>query len=132
MQQADRGLKELLFGEGCAPGGPAKASRFAAKLNTLLPMISAIVDRAKATGQLRADVDPTDLAVIQFMLHGVGTLTAPVEPQLWRRQLAILLDGLRADRKEVTPLPVMPLSFDQLQTVCMPPTTQVHAHHHRH
>jgi AcrR family transcriptional regulator len=130
MQQADRGLKELLFGEGCAPGGPAKASRFAAKLNTLLPMISAIVDRAKATGQLRADVDPTDLAVIQFMLHGVGTLTAPVEPHLWRRQLAILLDGLRADRKEVTPLPVMPLSFDQLQTVCMPPTTQIHAHHH--
>ena len=131
MQQADRGLKELLFGEGCSPGGPAKTSRFAAKLNTLIPMISALVDRAKATGQLRADVSPTDLAVIQHMLHAVGTFAASVEPQLWRRQLTILLDGLRAERQGVSPLPLVPLSGDQLQSLCMPPTTQIHAHHHR-
>ena len=131
MQQADRGLKELLFGERCAAG--ATGTRFAAKLDRLMPTIAGIVDRAKAAGQLRMDVGVTDLAVIQFMLHGVGTFAAAVEPQLWRRQLTLLLDGLRVERTGITPLPLEPLTVDQLETICMPgpPTTTVHAHHHR-
>jgi AcrR family transcriptional regulator len=130
MQQADRGLKEMLFGERCATRANASGSRFATKLDSLLPVIAEIVDRAKASGQLRLDVSVTDLAVIQFMLHGVGVFAAAAEPQLWRRQLAIVLDGLRAERDGVTPLPLVPLTMDQLETVCMPQTTEVHAHHH--
>ena len=132
MQQADRGLKELLFGERCIGGPTAAGARFAAKLDTLMPTIAQIVERAKADGQLRTDVEVTDLAVIQFMLHGVGSFAAAVEPELWRRQLTILLDGLRAERKVVTPLPLMPLTVDQLESICMPgpPPTTVHAHHH--
>jgi AcrR family transcriptional regulator len=131
MQQADRGLKELLFGEGCPGRTGIGGARFA-KLDSLVPTILAIVDRAKAAGQLRPDVSATDLAVIQFMLHGVGTFSAGVEPELWRRQLAIMLDGLRADRPAVTPLPLLPLSLEQLEAICMPgpPATVVH-HHHR-
>jgi AcrR family transcriptional regulator len=132
MQQADRGLKEVLFGDGCSPGTHPGGSRFTAKMNSLIPTFSAIVDRAKAAGQLRPDVSTTDLAVIQFMLNSVGTFAAAVEPQLWRRQLAILLDGLRTEREGITPLPLAPLSLDQLQSLCEPPATQVHAHHHRH
>ncbi len=131
MQQADRGLKELLFGECYASAGPAGSARFAAMMNTLISTFSQIVDRAKAAGQLRPDVSTTDLALIQFMLHSVGTFAAAVEPQLWRRQLAIVLDGLRAEREGVTPLPLVPLSNEQLQTLCFPPTTRVHARHHR-
>lgn len=134
MQLADRGLKELLFGE-CGPAGPnAVHSRFAAKKDSLIPTLSEMVDRAKAAGQLRPDVSVTDLAVLQFMLHGVGAFTAPVEPGLWRRQLAILLDGLRLERASITPLPSVPLSFNQLESLCKPPantTIQAH-HHHRH
>jgi len=129
MQQADRGLKELLFGERCA--GHASGSRFSTKLGSLIPRIADMVDRAKADGQLRLDVSVTDLAVIQFMMDAVGTFAAQVEPELWRRQLAILLDGLRADREQVTPLPLVPLTTDQLETICMPNATQIHAHHHR-
>ena len=139
MQQADRGLKELLFGERCAAGGgggggaSAPGSRFSTKLDSLMPTIAQIVERAKAGGQLRMDVGVTDLAVIQFMLHGVGTFAATVEPELWRRQLTILLDGLRAERHGVTPLPLVPLTVDQLETICMPgpPPTTIHAHQHR-
>jgi AcrR family transcriptional regulator len=130
MQQADRGLKELLFGERCGPGAASGGTRFATKLNNLLPTLAQIVARAKDAGLLRPDVSVTDLAVIQFMLHGVGTFTATVEPELWRRQLAILLDGLRVERDGVTPLPLMPLSLDQLGSICLPTPTQVHAHHH--
>jgi AcrR family transcriptional regulator len=132
MQQADRGLKQLLFGERCPAGASPAGARFAAKLDSLMPTIAQIVDRAKAAGQLRMDVGVTDLAVIQFMLHGVGTFAAAVEPELWRRQLTILLDGLRVERTGITPLPLVPLTVGQLETICMPgpPPTVVHAHHH--
>jgi AcrR family transcriptional regulator len=133
MQQADRGLKELLFGEGCPGAAQHGGSRFANKIDRLHPTIAEIVDRAKAAGQLRADVSVTDLAVLQFMLHGVGTFAAAVEPQLWRRQLAISLDGLRAERVAATPLPLVPLSLDQLEGLCTPArTTEVHRHQHRY
>jgi AcrR family transcriptional regulator len=128
MQQADRGLKELLFGDGCAHG--AANARFATRMEALIPTISAIVDRAKASGQLRADVDVTDFAVIQFMLHGVGAFAAAVEPDLWRRQLALLLDGLRAERTTATPLPLVPLTLTQLEAICMPSVAPDHRHRH--
>jgi AcrR family transcriptional regulator len=133
MQLADRGLKELLFGEGCAGAtGTAGSARFTAKLDALVPLLTALVERAKVAGQLRSDVSVTDLAVIQFMLHGVGMFSSSVEPELWRRQLGILLDGLRAERDTATVLPLVPLSVPQLRAICMPaPTTAVHPHHHR-
>jgi AcrR family transcriptional regulator len=129
MQQADRGLKELLFGEGCPAGSAAAGSRLAVKRDRLVPMIARIVDRAKAAGQLRPDVSVTDQAVAQFMLDGVGIFTASIEPDLWRRQLAILLDGLRSHRADLTPLPSAPLSYEQLESLCMPTNvSEVHRH----
>jgi AcrR family transcriptional regulator len=119
MQQADRGLKELLFGDGGCSATPG--SRFAAKFDSLLPTIAAIVERAKLSGQLRADVSMTDLAVIQFMLHSVGAFSAAVQPELWRRHFTLLLDGLRADRQQSTPLPLTPLTLAQLEAICSPP-----------
>lgn len=118
MQQANRGLKELVFGERSA--ARENAARFAGKVNRLLPMMAGMMERAKAAGQLRPDVSVTDLAVIQFMMHGVGTFAAPVEPELWRRQLAICLDGLRAQRDAGPPLPLVPLTGEQLESICMP------------
>ena len=130
MQQADRGLKELLFGERC-PGGANE--RFARKRDRLQPALAALVDRAHASGQLRPDVGLSDLVVVQFMLHGVGTFSATVEPELWRRQLAIVLDGLRSHRDEIRPLPLVPLTIDQLDTICMPhPPAAMNTHHLPH
>ncbi len=118
MQQADRGLKEALFGGG--PHGTPAGEAFTQKADRLIPAITALVDRAKDAGQLRSDVTVTDLAVMQFMLHGVGALAAAVEPELWRRQFALLLDGLRADRPQTTPLPLNALSIGQLDSLCRP------------
>jgi AcrR family transcriptional regulator len=117
MQQADRGLKDLLYGEGCAA---AVSDRFAVKKDKLVPTISTIVDRAKASGHLRADVSVTDLAVAQFMLHGVGRFSAGVSPDLWRRQFGLIMDGLRADAADRvnTPLPLHPVTDEQLERMC--------------
>jgi AcrR family transcriptional regulator len=120
MQQADRGLKELLFGQACAGHG-STGVRFASKMEALLPKVTAIVDRAQASGQLRADASVTDLAVIQFMLYGVGAFAAAVQPDLWRRQLGLLLDGLRADRGTPSALASAALTLEQLEQVCLPP-----------
>jgi AcrR family transcriptional regulator len=118
MQLADRGLKELLFGDTGAT--QSVNVRFAEKVAVLVPLITAILERAQATGQLRADVTLPDLAVMQFMLHGVGGFTAAVGPDQWRRQLGLLLDGLRGDGRPPTPLPLVPLSIGQLERICMP------------
>jgi hypothetical protein len=116
MQQADRGLKELLFGDGCQAG-----HKFATKFTDIITVLSAVMERAKAAGQLRADVTVSDLAMIQVMLHGVGTFSASFEPDQWRRQLGILLDGLSAQHHGPTPLTRAPLPPDQLVRCACPP-----------
>ena len=115
MQLADRGLKELLFGEGFRGRG-----RPTARLDEITTAISALMDRARAAGQLRPDVGMTDLAMIQLMLYSIGSFTATVDPEQWRRQLGILLDGLRVRRPGPTPLPLVALTPAQLDQLCLP------------
>jgi len=42
--------------------------------------------------------------------------TRGLDPTLYRRYLTMLLDGLRADRAPLSPLPVQGFSVDQTQT----------------
>ncbi|MET0724945.1 MAG: TetR/AcrR family transcriptional regulator, partial [Leifsonia sp.] len=68
-----------------------------------VPVIIAMVERAKAEGTLRADVDGIDLSAGAAMLGNLG-LYGPAYEAHWRRQLGILLDGLRAEPGAATPL----------------------------
>jgi AcrR family transcriptional regulator len=108
-QQRDRGLKELVLGatRGNGPTGHAR--------ERLAPLVTALFDRARASGQLRDDVEGVDTPVLQLMLGSVLDFSREVEPELWRRFLAIVLDGLRARRDDATPLPVAALDDDQLE-----------------
>lgn len=65
--------------------------------------IDGIVARAQAEGSLRSDVTAVDLSVLVDMLGSVGQYGGAYLP-FWRRQLAIVLDGLRA-RPDLTALP---------------------------
>jgi AcrR family transcriptional regulator len=102
-QVADRGLKEVLFGSGYGASATEQARR------TIAPRIEEIVRRAQGDGRLRADVEVTDLPVLQFVISGV----ADFGPDLAGRYLTLLLDGLRTP--EPSPLPVRALSPDELQ-----------------
>ena len=51
-----------------------------------------VLDRAKASGQLRADFEPGDLAPL---VSAMSQLTRE-PPETWRRHLAFFVDGLRA------------------------------------
>ena len=77
------------------------------------PLVGELVRRARDAGELRADVVVDDVLLVSLMTGAVADFAQGVEPQLWRRALAIQLDGLRARRDAPTPLPVGPLEPEQ-------------------
>jgi AcrR family transcriptional regulator len=94
MHVANRGLKELIFTDG---GGQARACAARTRIS---PLVEELVRRAQASGDLRPDLEPTDVPVLQFMLSGVQDMLGPAAPELWRRYLGIVLDGLRAQKTD--------------------------------
>jgi AcrR family transcriptional regulator len=107
MQAADRGLKELLVSH------VHHCQRVGAARERVIPIIERLVHRARESGQLRADASDTDIAPIIVMLGAVADFSQDVQPDLWRRYLAIVLDGLRPTG---APLPVEPLDMARLET----------------
>jgi AcrR family transcriptional regulator len=103
-QTKDRGLREVLMGVHDT-GDMERVN------DTLSPLLVDMVDRAKAGGQLRPDADATDVGVAVLMLCTVADVTGDVAPDLWRRYLPMLLDGLRAG----SPLPLPALSQDDFR-----------------
>jgi len=105
MQAADRGFKELLLQSA---EGRERMLLFRAHIR---PLVAELVRRARDAGELRADVVEDDVLLVSLMTGAVADFATDVEPELWRRALALLLDGLRATG--ASPLPVGPLDADQ-------------------
>ena len=78
----------------------------------IAPLVAKLVERAQAEGTLREDLAAEDVPVVFWACARVIQATADVAPDLWRRHLALYLDGLRA--ATATPLPVPPLTAAQL------------------
>jgi AcrR family transcriptional regulator len=110
-QARDRGLKELLLSTD------AGRARVTAARERLLPIAGQMIKRAQEAGKLRADICDQDMPVIQVMLGAVIDGARDVEPELWRRYLALVLRGLRAEPTPAEPLPVGPLGDEQLERV---------------
>ena len=90
MQAADRGFKELLLQ---SVEGRERMLLFRAHIR---PLVAELVRRARDAGELRADVVEDDVLLVSLMTGAVADFANDVEPELWRRSLALLLDGLRA------------------------------------
>ncbi|MFE2042075.1 TetR/AcrR family transcriptional regulator [Streptomyces sp. NPDC059477] len=97
LQALDRGLREVLLGTGRPMPGE---SEFRYRIGRHVDLM---VERAKAQGVLRPDAEPWDLMAIQLMVAAVTDRTG--RPDLWRRYLHLLLDGLRAGPEPREPLP---------------------------
>jgi AcrR family transcriptional regulator len=98
-QAADRGLHETLLGrDGLGPSRHTTEKIVA----TLTPLF----DRATAAGILREGVTVTDMSPIFAMLSGVYRMSE-TRPELWRRYLAIVLDGLRATDRPALTVPAL-------------------------
>ncbi len=80
----------------------------------MAPLVGDLVERAQAAGQARADMARQDALLIQMMVGAVIDCARDVDPQLWRRYLEILLQGLRADPGPPHPLSVAAPDDEQL------------------
>jgi AcrR family transcriptional regulator len=109
LQSTDQGLKELVF------GSPHAIARVQEARERILPAVQTLLARTQAAGQTRADLTDTDVALIQFMLTSLADLTRDADPEVWRRHLRLVLDGLRTPEPEE--MPARPLSRDALDGV---------------
>ena len=98
LQSSDRGLREFLLGRADSTElGQRSRER-------IQPLVTELVERAQAAGRLRADVGQSDIAIILAMLGGLMDASLHVDPNLWRRYLAMILDGIqRGDRHDEIP-----------------------------
>jgi AcrR family transcriptional regulator len=108
LQAADRGLKEVLFSSG---RGRERSVHARAKMG---PVVTRLVQRAVAAGAVRSDFATSDVPLINFMLTMIVDFGRDIEPDLYKRYLAIVLDGLRP-RDDLEPLPVDALSIRTFQ-----------------
>ncbi|WP_308190272.1 TetR/AcrR family transcriptional regulator [Pseudonocardia sp. TRM90224] len=102
-QAADRGLYETLTGHGDA----AEQARIWPEIITA---VTALFDRARRAGVIRADAEPQDIAAVFALLAPAFEMSRRIAPDLWRRYLALVLDGLRATDRPPLPVPPPPLA----------------------
>ena len=111
MLASDRGLRQILM--FAAEGH----DRVVCARDRMRPAIGSLLERAQADGQVRADLAPTDVPMIEFMLAAVAEYARQVRPAVWRRYLALILDALRPGSASGRPLPEPELSVDEMVEV---------------
>jgi AcrR family transcriptional regulator len=105
---ANRAVKELIFTQTAGA-----YERVAEARERIAPIVGELVTRAQASGDLRDDVEVTDVPLLQFLMSGAADLGGPAAADIWRRLLAIVVDGLRAS--SATPLPRPALTQEEFQ-----------------
>jgi AcrR family transcriptional regulator len=111
MQASDRGLKEAVLGTG------AGRERVARVREQMYPRVMELLSRAQRAGVVRGDLDPGDLPMLQLMVTMIAEVSGPERPDLWRRYLAIVLDGIRGPRVARQQLHPAAVGFDRLDEV---------------
>lgn len=87
-QAANHGLRQLLIGHS---GGTELARSAQSRIS---PIVASLVERAHRAGDLKSSVAATDVAMIPVMINAIMRASRDVDPELWRRWLVILLEGL--------------------------------------
>ena len=90
----DTGLRQLMM------FGTYDRDQVCYARDRMRPVITRLVQRAQASGDLRGDFEATDVKMIAFMLASLAEYAAAVTPDVWRRYLAMLIDGLRPSRAD--------------------------------
>lgn len=109
---ADRGVREILFSK--AYGG----DRLEAARVRLVPRLSKLVERAQDDGYLRPEVSATDMPILGLLAGTVSEYAAHVDTDLWRRYVAIFIDGMRYRSKQ-TRLKVNALDEEELDAAML-------------
>jgi AcrR family transcriptional regulator len=111
LQAQDRAFREILLD---TPEGTERLGQLRARL---FPLGTRLVQRAKDAGELRADFEPQDLPLLVMMLTAVIDAAEAVAPDLWRRYLEVVIQGLRATPGPPDELAISPVRSDQVPEV---------------
>lgn len=77
--------------------------------------VTSLVDRAKATGAVRADLEATDVVLL---LNGICHAIGPLEeqtPGVWRRYFSLVMDSMRPQQQGVDRLSPAAPSFADVE-----------------
>lgn len=96
-QASNRGLGDLALG---AARGMKLSTQARERVG---PVVADIVRRAQAAGVLRPDVTEQDLALVPAMLAPIVANSQGIDDELWRRVLALVLDGFRVGTPHALP-----------------------------
>jgi AcrR family transcriptional regulator len=107
----DTGLRQLLL------FSPYASEHTAYARQKFTPLVHALVKRAQATGQARADLEGTDLPFMILMLSTAADYAHDVSPRIWSRYLTLLIDGISAGRTGTTALPTPPLLPEEMEMI---------------
>lgn len=109
MQAADAGLRTLMKSRSRGAEHARRAH------DQITQKLTELVKRAIAEGDLRDDLELSDLGACIYMLSAAIDLTDPVVPGTWRRYLDLLLDGMRSSRKKPSPLAARALTREEVE-----------------
>ena len=85
LTATDRGLREMVYSKAYG-GYRVECARL-----RLDPPITKLVERARADGHLRSDIEPTDMPIVSLLAGTVSEWAGHVEPELWRRGIGAAL-----------------------------------------
>jgi len=111
LQARDRAFREIVLGT------PEGAERIGHVRERMFPLGSRLVQRAKDAGALRADFEAQDLAILVMMLTAVVDASSDVAPELWRRYLEVVIQGMRAKPRPPDDIPTPPVTPEQVPQV---------------
>jgi AcrR family transcriptional regulator len=107
----DLGLRQTLM------FGTYGSDRVSTAREHMVPLVTRLVARAQAAGQVRADLAPTDVPFIGLMLSLIAQYAGGIRPDIWRRYLTLIMDGLRPERTGTTPLPIPALEPAEMENL---------------
>jgi AcrR family transcriptional regulator len=111
MQFGDRGLNQIMT------RSTLDRARLTDAKDRIAPLIEQLVLKAQQARVVRPDLDPTDIIFMQLALSAIMDRSRTLAPELYRRYLALFLDGIRPHRRAHTPLPVEALSAERTHLV---------------
>lgn len=89
--------------------------QFTCVRDRIKPVVARIVDRAREAGALQPDVVASDFFAMVHMVDGLTEFARPVNDQVWRRYMALVLNGVRTELVPRRPLSVPPLDDDEVE-----------------
>ncbi len=105
----NRGLSEVLLEM------KDSMERFECMRDRVRPGMFQVVQRAKDAGALRPEIESGDFFAMVNMVDAVAGFARPVNPDVWRRYMALILNGVRGDAVPRIPLDVPPLTEEEVE-----------------